>query len=161
VNDGCERRAGHGGPTLRGLLRNLLLAACALPASVPQGSRAAGPALDPGLYRVEVRISLPNVPNVAPPLFLDRCITAEDLASGGAFLILSDNPLKSCEPRDYEPSEKRITYRIECAGPNRGRATGVFDIQPRSYRGTITMNMGGKNMTMSETQAATRTGDCP
>lgn len=145
----------------RGLLRNLLLAACALPVSAPQVSPAAGPALDPGLYRVEVRISLPNVQNVAPPLFLDRCITAADLESGRAFPVLSDNPLKACEPRDYEASERRITYRIECPGPNRGRATGVFDIQPRSYRGTITMNMGGKNMTMSETQAAKRTGDCP
>jgi len=47
-----------------------------------------------------------------------------------------------------------------CAGPNRGSAVAVFDTKQNTYQGTIRMNMGGKNMTMSETQAGKRIGDC-
>ena len=41
-----------------------------------------------------------------------------------------------------------------------GSAVGVFDLTGTAYSGTIKMNMGGKNMTMSETQVGRRTGDC-
>jgi hypothetical protein len=49
---------------------------------------------------------------------------------------------------------------IACAGPNRGSAVATFETKGTTYRGTIKMNMGGKNMTMSETQAGKRIGDC-
>jgi len=62
---------------------------------------------------------------------------------------------------DYEVSADRVAYRIACAGPNRGSAVALFDIAATGYRGTIAMNMGGKNMTMSETQIGKRIGDCP
>src|SRR5258706_14657539 len=78
--------------------------------------------LTPGLYEVEVRISLPNVQDVAAPLVLKRCITLEDLHSGRAFFILSDNPLNTCDLLDYEVTGDRATHRIACAGPNRGSA---------------------------------------
>ena len=42
-----------------------------------------------------------------------------------------------------------------------GQAVGVFDLAATTYRGIIKMNMGGKNMTMSETQRGRRVGDCP
>ncbi|HZF22834.1 MAG TPA: hypothetical protein VE030_05125, partial [Burkholderiales bacterium] len=44
--------------------------------------------------------------------------------------------------------------RIACAGPNRGSAVAVFETTGSAYRGNIKMNMGGKNMSMSETQVA-------
>ena len=40
----------------------------------------AAPSLpEPGLYRVEVRIALPNVQDVAAPLILTQCVTDADL----------------------------------------------------------------------------------
>lgn len=118
-------------------------------------------ALRPGRYHVEVRVSLPNVGTAAPPLTASRCITPDDLRSGGAFFILSDNPLKRCPLIDYQTSARSATYRIVCEGPNRGSASALFDLQENAYRGTIQMNMGGKNMTMAETQVGKRIGDCP
>lgn len=118
------------------------------------------PVLRPGLYEVEVRISLPNVGEAAPPSLVTRCITPDDVRSGGAFFILSDNPLRRCDVLDYETTASTVVYRIECAGPNRGSAVATFDIKQNTYRGTIKMNMGGKNMIMSETQTGKRTGDC-
>jgi len=124
------------------------------------GSEAADSLPVPGLYRVEVRISLPNVQDTAAPMLLTRCVGPADLQSGRAFFVMSENPLKSCDLLDYEVTAGTAVYRIACPGPNRGSAVGVFDTAATSYRGTIQMNMGGKNMTMSETQAATRIGDC-
>lgn len=123
-------------------------------------SLAADPALQPGLYQVEVRIALPNVAYTAPPIVLTRCIEPDDLVSGQAFAVLSDNPLRQCAMADYQASASAVRYRIECAGPNRGSASAAFDIRPSSYRGVISMNMGGKNMTLSETQTGTRIGAC-
>ena len=124
------------------------------------GSDAAKSLLTPGLYRVEVRIGLPNVQDTAAPMVMTRCITTDDLESGQAFFVLSDNPLKNCELVDYQPTGDTATYRILCQGPNMGSAVAVFDTTDRSYHGTINMNMGGKNMTMSETQVGKRIGDC-
>ena len=129
-----------------------LLAACAC--------NAAELSLLPGLYEVEVRIALPNVAVAAPPMLATRCITADDVKSGQAFAILSDNPLKQCALVDYQTTTAAALYRIACAGPNRGSAVGVFDTTRTTFRGTIRMDMGGKNMTMSETQTGKRTGDC-
>ena len=121
---------------------------------------AADPTLSPGLYQVEVRISLPNVQDVAAPLIVNRCIGRADLESGRAFFVLSDNPLKTCDLVDYEATAETAIYRIVCPGPNRGSAVGTFAATRETYRGTIKMNMGGKNMTMSEVQVGRRVGDC-
>jgi len=129
-------------------------------ALAPTGANAQNPSLTPGLYQIEIRISLPNVQDVAVPLVVNRCISSDDLESGQAFFVLSDNPLKTCELVDYQATAGTATYRIACTGPNRGSAVAVFDTRSTNYRGTIKMNMGGKNMTMSETQVGKRIGNC-
>ena len=139
----------------------LLVASGLVAALAASASGAAELSLIPGLYQVEVRISLPNVQDVAAPLLLTRCIGPDDLKSGQAFFVLSDNPLKHCQLVDYQTTASAALYRIVCAGPNKGSAVAVFDTREGSFRGTIRMNMGGKNMTMSETQSARRTGNCP
>jgi len=139
----------------------LFLAALSVLATLAGSSSiAAELSLLPGLYQVEVRISLPNVAVAAPPLLANRCITPDDLKTGQAFFILSDNPLQRCDLVDYQTTAAAALYRIVCAGPNRGSAVAVFDTKQNTYQGTIRMNMGGKNMTMSETQAGKRIGDC-
>jgi hypothetical protein len=117
--------------------------------------------LTPGLYQVEVRLSLPNVDNAAVLNTVTRCVTPADLQSGRAFFVLSDNPLKQCELLDYHLATQTALYRIACPGPNRGSAVAVFETTQISYRGTIKMNMGGKNMTMSEVQVGKRIAECP
>lgn len=141
-------------------MRALIAQAGVLAALAATGSGAAEPLLTPGLYQVDVRIALPNVQDAATPLVLTRCVTPSDIQSGQAFFVLSDNPLKNCPLIDYEDAGDTAIYRIECPGPNMGSAVGVFEITRAAYRGTIKMNMGGKNMTMSETQVGRRIGDC-
>ena len=140
--------------------RFLIALASVVAVSIVAPSDAADLVLTPGLYQVEVRISLPNVQDTAAPIVLTRCVRAADLQSGQAFFVVSDNPLKSCDLLDYQVTSDSAVYRIACPGPNRGSAVAVFDTTNTAYRGTITMNMGGKNMTMSEAQVGRRIGDC-
>lgn len=128
---------------------------------VASASVAADPLLAPGLYRVEVRIALPNVQDAAAPFVATRCVSPADLKSGEAFSILSKNPLRNCDLLDYRVTDGTASYRIACPGPNKGSAVAVFQTTATTYRGSIDMNLGGKNMTMSETQAGTRIGNCP
>jgi hypothetical protein len=141
-------------------MRKLFLAAGLVAGWTATGSSAADPSPTPGLYRVEVRISLPNVQDTADPLVLTRCVSAADLKSGQAFFVLSDNPLKRCPLLDYQATADMATYRVACPGPNMGSAVAVFETTGTAYHGSIKMNMGGKNMTMSETQVGRRIGDC-
>jgi Protein of unknown function (DUF3617) len=100
------------------------------------------------------------VQDVAAPIVLSRCVSQSDLKSGRAFFVLSDNPLKQCDLIDYRAGGDSATYQIMCPGPNRGSALALFETTANTYHGNIKMNMGGKNMTMSETQIGKRIGDC-
>lgn len=115
----------------------------------------------PGRYRIEVNLSLPNVLYRAEPLIRFQCLTPATVADGTAFAILSENPLRACGITQYTVGMASITYRVACHGPNTGYALARFEIAMDRYEGTIHMNMGGKNMTVVETQAARRMGDCP
>ena len=143
------------------MVRFLFVGLSTIAALAGTAAGAADSTLTPGLYQVEVRISLPNVQDTAAPLLLTRCIGIADLQSGQAFFVLSDNPLKDCALLEYEATADTAVYRIVCAGPNRGSAVGMFATTRSTYRGNIQMNMGGKNMTMSETQVGKRIGECP
>jgi hypothetical protein len=123
---------------------------------------AADTALQPGLYEVTFTLEMPNIiATGVGPGTVRRCVTAEDLRTGSAFGVLGDNPIRACPIKDYAISAEHAQYRIECAGPNTPFATGAFDLAPASFRGLITMNMGGKNMTMSERQRGRRLSACP
>jgi hypothetical protein len=119
------------------------------------------PAVRPGLYEIQVRINLPYVLEVSPPKRLTRCLTPGAIESGRAFFVLSENPIKVCPVSDYHASATTARYLIRCPGANAASAEGEFEPTETGYRGTISMQMGGKNMTMSETQVGVRIGDCP
>jgi hypothetical protein len=121
---------------------------------------AGPPAVAPGLYDIEVRLGLPNVLEVGPPTRLRRCLTAAEIESGRAFFVRSENPLRACALTDHVATGTSVRYRIACPGPNAASAHAEFETTAGGYRGVIRMQMGGKNMTMSETQIAVRIGDC-
>ena len=138
--------------------RALLL--IAMPGAL-SGAQAGDVLLQPGLYEVTISLELPNVVATGVgPSTVRRCITRDDVHTGAAFGVLGQNPIQACPLKDYSISGNQASYRIECAGPNAPHAAGVFDIAATAYRGVITMNMGGKNMTMSERQRGRRIGPC-
>jgi hypothetical protein len=116
--------------------------------------------LTPGLYEVEGEVVLPNTSNIASRTTVRHCVTAADLATGRAFFVLSDNPIRACALYDFEAHKEQVRYRIACSGPNAANALAEFALQQTHDPGTIQMQMGGKNMTMFETQHAVRVAEC-
>jgi hypothetical protein len=116
--------------------------------------------LTPGVYDVQVETALPNTYNIASRTIVRHCVTPADLVTGRAFFVFSDNPLRACALQDYDVRQAKVRYRITCPGPNAASAFAEFELQPTHYHGTIQMQMGGKNMTIVETQRAMRFAAC-
>ena len=146
--------------TSRGGRWRILALLAALSALTAAWAEAEPAALAPGLYDIEVRIHLPYVLEVSPPKRVTRCLTAHAIESGQAFFVLSENPIRACPVTDYRATPTTARYQIRCPGANAASAEGDFESTATGYRGTISMQMGGKNMTMSETQVAVRVGAC-
>jgi hypothetical protein len=151
--------AGPGGARRVGWrwLVGLLVSVSALPAT---WAAAEPQTFTPGLYDIEVRLDLPHVLEVAPPTRSTRCLTAGAIETGRAFFVRSENPIRACPLSDYQATATTARYQIRCPGPNAASAEAQFETTATGYRGTISMQMGGKNMTMSETQVAVRIGTC-
>lgn len=110
--------------------------------------------LQPGRYVIEVEAQLPNVARVAAPQVFEVCLDQLDFESGAAYVPRWPSPIQRCALRLGEhDAQHAITY-IECAGPNAASAKGWFEATPSGFQGRYSMQMGGKNMTMSETQHA-------
>jgi Protein of unknown function (DUF3617) len=153
----CGVRAGSVWPEHSMSTRVLVLLALF---AAQAGPAAADVALTPGWYEVQVELSLPNTYNLALRTTVRHCVTAADLVTGRAFFVLSEHPIRACALQDYEAHQETAHYRIACAGPNAASAVAEFELQQTHYRGMIHIRMGGKNMTMVETQYAMRVAAC-
>jgi len=137
--------------------RTLALAA----ALIALGSHAAGRGLvPPGLYEIAVTQELPNVAKAGEPVKIQACLTSAVIGSGAAFQVRSDNALRECPLSDLRANDDELIYRIVCPQPNAPRAKAKFVNTKTGYDGTITIDMGAKNMTVTERHHAQRIGEC-
>ncbi len=117
-------------------------------------------AMQDGSYEVQVQLELPNV-NMPAKKTATICVTGD--ADGGThgLAVLSDNnPLAKCPASNIRQEGNTLTFDIVCLGANLARASATYTLEPRQFRGRIAMWMGGKNMTVTETQLGSRVGDC-
>lgn len=125
-----------------------------------QTGLAAEPRLQPGLYEVKSRVEMPNLGEVVPARQVERCIRADASVAEAIRLVLDNNPLRDCPSGTVTTSGDMLTFEIVCAGPNKPRAVAAFAVAKDRFDGLFRLNMGGKNMTMTEHQTARRIGDC-
>jgi hypothetical protein len=117
-------------------------------------------ALMNGSYEVEVRLELPHLEDWAVKKRATICISDADSRRGLAVLS-GNNPLAKCPASNVRQDGDTLTFDIICEGRNAARASAEFLLASERFRGRIAMVMGGKNMTMTETQVGRRTGTCP
>ena len=135
-----------------------LMIACLL--SVGPGAQAQQ--LQPGLYEISVRVALPNLGDAIPATITQECFEAERLAGAAVFAVRSaNNPLQTCPRSEIVRNGDTTTFDIACPGPNKAHASAVFTEGSNRFHGLFTMNMGGKNMTMTEMQDGRLIGACP
>lgn len=122
---------------------------------------AAEPLPASGAYLAEIRLELPHLDDGTARKTARLCLTAEPGAGHHGLAVLSDNnPLARCPVSDIRREGGRLTFAIACEGRNAARASAAYEFTAEGFRGRITMNMGGKNMTMTEVQLGRRVGAC-
>lgn len=116
--------------------------------------------LQPGRYEVQVRVELPHINDLDMVKTAAVCVVPDDGGSRGLAVLGDNNPLARCPASGARREADVLTFSIACPGPNAAWAKATYALAGDSFRGRIEMNMGGKNMTMAETQVGRRVGDC-
>jgi hypothetical protein len=140
----------------------LVRSGCCLIASLAGPALAAEPSvLEGGAYEVEVRLELPHLDDMTGRKVVKLCLTAEANGNNHGIAVLSDNnPLARCPVSNVRQDGTVLTFDIACEGRNAAHASARYLLAPTAFRGRIEMQMGGKNMTMTEVQTGHRTGIC-
>lgn len=142
--------------------RSAICLALVLAAAPLRQAHADGDLLAAGRYDVDVRLELPHVEDLNMRKTASICVTLEGGGGSRGLTVLGDNnPLSRCPASNVRQDGSALTFDIVCEGTNAARASASYTLSETAFRGRITMKMGGKNMTMSETQVGRRVGVCP
>lgn len=118
--------------------------------------------LQDGLYKVSVMLDMGQTEDLNARKTTEICVRADAPGDAHGFFLLTDNiQLAHCPVKNVVKGDKQITFDIICDGIDAGRASVVYTLEPDAFEGRYVMRMGGKNMTMRETQSGRRVGDCP
>ncbi len=117
--------------------------------------------LQDGLYEVAVSLELLHLEDLAVKTTAKICVTQTDAGGTRGLAVLSqNNPLGHCPASNVRQDQDSLKYSIACEGKNAAQAHAVYVLSPQNFQGRIEMKMGGKNMTMTETQRGRRIGPC-
>ncbi|GJE61317.1 DUF3617 domain-containing protein [Methylobacterium trifolii] len=141
--------------------RTFLRGACCLALLLGPPAAAAGQFPEAGAYAVEMCLDLPHLQDMTRTRLVHVCLAPDRGADEPGFAVLSENnPLARCPASNLRRMGDELTFEIRCAGRNAAWATARYVLGPDRFEGRIAMQMGGKNMTMTEVQAGRRTGAC-
>ena len=118
--------------------------------------------LKPGTYEVAIKLELPHLEDMAASKIASICVIDNSADGTHGLVVLSENnPLGKCPASNAREDGGTLTFDIKCPGGNAAIASATYTLLGERFSARITMKMGGKNMTMTETQTGHRTGDCP
>ncbi|WP_159289240.1 DUF3617 domain-containing protein [Methylosinus sporium] len=136
----------------------------ALALAIPTGALPVteSPLFQSGRYEVAVTLELPYLVGAAARKTATICIDSANRAPYGLKALSDNNPMANCLAKNLRLFDETLTFDIVCAGPDAARALATYKFRPdrQVFEGEISMTMGGKNMTMTETQFGRRVGDC-
>ena len=139
-------------------MRLFLIAVLAL---APIGSTARGAEiLPPGRYAVTTETAMPNLEENLRYAITheDRCLSHQELAS--AFPVLSHVSLADCSLRDESRRDDVVTYSLLCTGGHGTTGSAQWRFGAGEIRGTLSVRLGGKNMTFYQYVTAKPLGSC-
>ncbi|MCP1560150.1 UNVERIFIED_ORG: hypothetical protein J2W75_001033 [Methylorubrum zatmanii] len=115
--------------------------------------------LEGGAYEVEVKLELPHLDEITGKKVARLCLTPEANGNNHGIAVLSDNnPLARCPVSNVHQDGNELTFDTACEGKNSAHASVRYLLAPTSFRGRNAMQMGGKNMTMTEVQSGCQRG---
>ncbi|MCA1924918.1 MAG: DUF3617 domain-containing protein [Thiobacillus sp.] len=114
----------------------------------------------PGLYEVEMRMSLPGMPMQMPAMQFRNCLKAEDVRSGKAYVPEGGE----CKLSDLQQRGSKVSYRFRCVSEGRtlvGEASGSSHAAgyEMTMKGAFQPAMDGVSAFV-QTLRARRIGNC-
>lgn len=118
--------------------------------------------LQSGLYEVAVTLDMGAMEDLNARKTVRICIRDDDAGGSRGLFLLSDNvQLAHCPVKNMQEAGTKLTFEIICEGIDAGRVSASYALEPQAFEGRLSMRMGGKNMTMRESQSGHRVGECP
>ncbi len=137
----------------------ILLSGTAVNSGAMGGDNTIG--LKPGKYEITMRLELPHIRDANATRTVSICVDdGGSNAPKGLKVLSENNPLAKCPISDIASGSDYLSFQIICPGANSARGLAKYRLSEAHFSGRITMNMGGKNMTMTETQEGKRVGAC-
>jgi hypothetical protein len=87
-----------------------------------------------------------------------RCLPHQALAT--AFPILSHPSLADCRLNGESRTGSTVSYQLSCDGGHGTTGTATWVMGEATARGTLSVRLGGKNMTFYQRVTATLAGPC-
>jgi hypothetical protein len=124
------------------------------------GAAFANP-LSPGLYEVTTETGMPHLEeNLRYAVVTEqRCMDPEDLSA--AFWMLERESLQDCRLSKVTQQSDAASYALICTGGHGTVGNAQWRFEPQSLTGTMSVKLGGKNMTFYQRIVAKRLGQCP
>jgi hypothetical protein len=117
--------------------------------------------MQPGAYEVTVNLDLPHLEGMGAAKTATICLQSSNANPTHGLLVLSENnPLGHCPASNIRTQGNELKFDVHCDGKNAAAGYATYTLEPSAFYGRIDMKMGGKNMTMSETQKGRRVGEC-
>ncbi len=113
--------------------------------------------MNPGLYRITVKMEMQGMPNMMPATTMNQCITEEDPVPNAS------PQAQGCEVKDMNVSGNTVSYTMVCDQEGvQSEMTGKTTYSGDSFKGatTMKMNQGGTSMVMTSDIQGNRIGDC-
>jgi hypothetical protein len=88
-----------------------------------------------------------------------RCMSRRDLSS--AFWMLKDVSLQDCRLEKAIDQDDAATYVLVCDGEHGTTGHAQWQLEADQIKGTLTVKLGGKNMTFYQRVIAKPVGECP
>ncbi|MGL4395844.1 MAG: DUF3617 domain-containing protein [Hyphomicrobium sp.] len=140
------------------LISGIVATAAGVSAAVGESATSA---LQAGAYEVAVRLELPHVSDAGVSKVAITCVAPVEKSPQRGLVVLSENnPLAKCPASNINDAGDTLTFDIVCPGGNAAIASATYRMRGDAFEGRIAMKMGGKNMTMTETQSGRLKGPC-
>jgi len=114
-----------------------------------------------GLYEVVTQTAMPHLEeNLRYATTREnRCLTGEDLAS--AFPVLKSASLADCKLQHESRNRDTVSYLLVCEGGHGTTGSANWRFAEQLIVGTLSVKLGGKNMTFFQRVTAKPLGQCP
>jgi len=113
-----------------------------------------------GNYSIKTNILMPHLEHSLRFANTDahQCLNQPNATS--LFPVLKHASFNDCALIRKQPSAVSEEFNLICANPEAATGTVRFIINDKSFRGTLKIKMGGKNMKFSQQIRGSRIGEC-